>query len=54
MKNYSKNLRKEPGIGSTPEGLELYAALLRWFTTVTNITPKKVHNMGLKVINILK
>lgn len=53
--DYMKNVRKGPGLVHAKNGLGLYKNLLKWYTTVDNITPEKLHDMGKQVfLNSLK
>ncbi len=49
VKDYMKHLRKAPGLDSLKGGPDLYAAVLRWTTTVKKFSPKRVQDLGFKV-----
>jgi uncharacterized protein (DUF885 family) len=43
---YMSNVRAQAGVGSIPDGHQIYAALVRQYTT-TNRTPDEIHKIGL-------
>ena len=54
FKNYTKYLRPLPGLGSLPNGLSLYNALLEFHTSVKGTKASDLHNLGLKEVQRLK
>jgi uncharacterized protein (DUF885 family) len=58
MTNFLKNeylpeSRETSGIGSLPQGNELYKVYVKQWTT-TNLSPEEIHNLGLKEVARLK
>lgn len=47
---YLPGARETLGISETPDGAAYYAALVRYFTTLDDITPDEIHEIGLKEV----
>ena len=48
--DYAPNVRDGAGIADLPQGKELYAFLIRQFTTDQNMTPEQVHEIGVEEV----
>lgn len=48
--DYLPNARETLGISETPGGEEYYAALARYFTTLDDVTPDEIHEIGLSEV----
>ena len=51
---YAKSLRPKPGISSIPNGQGYYEACLRFYTTLSDISPEEIHNIGISEVESLR
>jgi len=47
---YLPGARETLGVSETPDGEAYYAALVRYFTTLDDVTPDEIHEIGLKEV----
>ena len=52
--SYSKHLRSKSGVFSITNGQEYYQACLEYHTTLTDISPEEIHNIGLNEVESLR
>ena len=51
---YAKSFRSKPGISSIPNGQGYYEACLRFYTTLSDISPEEIHNIGISEVESLR
>ena len=51
---YSKHFRSKPGISSIRDGQRYYEECLRFYTTLSDISPEEVHNIGVNEVQKLR
>ena len=51
---YSNYLRPKPGISSIRNGQQYYEACIRFYTTLSDISPEEIHNVGITEVEHLR
>ena len=51
---YSKHLRPKPGVSYISNGQQYYETCLKYYTTLSDISPEEVHNIGLGEVQDLR
>jgi uncharacterized protein (DUF885 family) len=49
---YMNHLRPNPGISTLPYGDEMYQGFLEYHTSMSGLTPEKIHTSGLQQASI--